>query len=57
MWREFEDEADVVEHLLSSGSTGTLDRAGQRAEQGRLRMADDATDADGTDRGVEVALP
>jgi circadian clock protein KaiC len=40
LWREFEAEADIVEHLLSHGSTGTEDRAGQRAEQGRLRRAD-----------------
>jgi hypothetical protein len=29
-----------VELLLSHGSTGVEDRAGQRAEQGRLRRAD-----------------
>lgn len=40
LWREFEDEADIVGRLLSHGSTGTEDRAGQRAEQGRLRRAD-----------------
>jgi circadian clock protein KaiC len=40
LWREFEDEADVVGRLLSHGSTGAEDRAGQRAEQGRLRRAD-----------------
>jgi circadian clock protein KaiC len=40
LWREFEDEADSVGRLLSHGSTGTEDRAGQRAEQGRLRRAD-----------------
>jgi circadian clock protein KaiC len=43
LWREFEDEADTVARLLSQGSTGVEDRAGQRAEQGRLRGAD--TDA------------
>jgi circadian clock protein KaiC len=41
LWREFEDEAEVVERLLSHGSTGTEDRAGQRVEQGRMRGADD----------------
>ncbi|HVF74654.1 MAG TPA: circadian clock protein KaiC [Acidimicrobiales bacterium] len=41
LWREFEDEADNVERLLSHGSTGTQDRAGQRAEQGRMRRADE----------------
>jgi len=40
LWREFEDEADVVGRLLSHGSTGVEDRAGQRAEQGRMRRAD-----------------
>jgi circadian clock protein KaiC len=40
LWREFEDEAETVERLLSHGSTGADDRAGQRAEQGRLRRAD-----------------
>lgn len=46
LWREFEDEADVVNRLLEDGSTGTEDRAGQRAEQGRLRRADTDTDTD-----------
>jgi circadian clock protein KaiC len=46
LWREFEDEADIVGRLLSHGSTGTEDRAGQRAEQGRLRRAD-TTEPDG----------
>jgi circadian clock protein KaiC len=45
LWREFEDEADIVERLLSHGSTGAEDRADQRAEQARLRRADD----DGSD--------
>ena len=40
LWREFETEADMVGRLLSHGSTGTEDQAGQRAEQGRLRRAD-----------------
>jgi circadian clock protein KaiC len=40
LWREFEDEADIVGRLLSHGSSGAEDRAGQRAEQGRLRRAD-----------------
>jgi circadian clock protein KaiC len=47
LWREFEAEADIVERLLSHGSTGTEDRAGQRAAQGLLRRADtDDTDSD-----------
>ncbi len=40
LWRDFEDEADVVQRLLSHGSSGVEDRAGQRSEQGRLRRAD-----------------
>jgi circadian clock protein KaiC len=40
LWREFEDEADIVGRLLSHGSTGAENRAGQRVEQGRLRRAD-----------------
>jgi circadian clock protein KaiC len=40
LWREFEDEANIVERLLSHGSTGVEDRAEQRAEQSRLRGAD-----------------
>ncbi len=51
LWREFEDEADVVEQLLSHGSTGLEDRAGQRAEQGRLRGADTDVVAADPDRG------
>jgi hypothetical protein len=45
MWRDFKDEADVVARLLSHGSTGVEDRAGQRAEQGRLRGADEDTES------------
>jgi circadian clock protein KaiC len=40
LWREFEDEADIVGRLLTHGSTGVEDRAGQRAEQRRLRRGD-----------------
>jgi circadian clock protein KaiC len=55
LWREFEDEAIVVERLLSHGSTGAEDRAGQRAEQGRLRRADTDMPADtGSELQVEV---
>jgi circadian clock protein KaiC len=50
LWREFEDEADIVRRLLSHGSTNVEDQAGQRAEQARLRRADtdkpDVSDAD-----------
>jgi circadian clock protein KaiC len=40
LWREFEEEADIVGRLLTHGSTGVEDRAGQRAEQRRLRRGD-----------------
>jgi circadian clock protein KaiC len=40
LWREFDDESDIVKRLLSHGSTGADDRAGQRVVQGRLRGAD-----------------
>jgi len=42
LWREFEGEEEVVNYLLSHGSTGAVERAGQRVEQGRLRSADRA---------------
>ncbi|HEY0519781.1 MAG TPA: circadian clock protein KaiC [Ilumatobacteraceae bacterium] len=40
LWREFDDESDIVKRLLSHGSTGADDRAGQRVAQGLLRGAD-----------------
>jgi circadian clock protein KaiC len=48
LWREFEDEADIVGRLLTHGSTGVEDQAGQRAEQRRLRRGD-------RDEAVDVA--
>jgi circadian clock protein KaiC len=55
LWREFEDEADLVGRLLTHGSTGVEDRAGQRAEQGRLRRADvDKSDGISHGRGTKV---
>jgi circadian clock protein KaiC len=42
LWREFQDESDAVDQLLSDGSIGAEARAGQRAKQGRLRGADTA---------------
>ncbi|MEY2443797.1 MAG: circadian clock protein KaiC [Ilumatobacteraceae bacterium] len=48
LWREFDDESDIVKRLLSHGSTGADDRAGQRVVQGLLRRAD-ATDASDVD--------
>ena len=50
LWREFEDESDAVNRLLSRGATGREEGAEQRLEQGRLRSSDvpvpedDATD-------------
>ena len=40
LWREFEDEADIVGRLLTHGSTSVEDRAEQRAEQRRMRRGD-----------------
>ncbi|MDQ2795732.1 MAG: KaiC 1, partial [Actinomycetota bacterium] len=55
LWRDFNDEADSVERLLSGGTTGEAASAGQRVEQGRLRRADvDELGETGRDRGVEV---
>ncbi len=45
LWRDFDQESAAVERLLSHGSTGTEDLAGQRAEQGRLRGVDSDRDA------------
>jgi circadian clock protein KaiC len=53
LWREFEDESNVVERLLSHGSTGAEDRADQRATQGSLRHAD--TDEPDESAVVDVA--
>ncbi len=68
LWHEFEDEADIVGRLLSHGSTGVEDRAGQRAEQGRLRRADfvesdhsaeseDNAESDPNAHAVDVSAP
>jgi circadian clock protein KaiC len=40
LWREFEDEASIVNRLLANRSTGEDNRTGQRAEQGKMRRAD-----------------
>src|SRR4029079_17919527 len=45
LWREFDDESDIVKRLLSHGSTGADDRAGQRVAQGLMRRADVTDDA------------
>ena len=55
LWREFEDEADVVGRLLSHGSTGVEDRADQRVEQGRLRRADTIT-SDAVERTSDTGV-
>ena len=58
LWREFQDEANIVERLLNNASVGIEDRAGQRAEQGRLRRADlDAPDDFAGVLDVEVDVP
>ncbi|MEY2590588.1 MAG: circadian clock protein KaiC [Acidimicrobiaceae bacterium] len=58
LWREFEDEADIVGRLLSHGSTGADDRAGQRAEQGRLRRADsEPPRVTGDAREIDIGAP
>jgi circadian clock protein KaiC len=41
LWREFEDESNAVNRLLSRGATGREEGAEQRLEQGRLRSSDD----------------
>lgn len=56
LWREFQDEADIVERLLSHGSTGVEDRAGQRIEQGRLRRADAEPGYPAQVRGFDVGV-
>lgn len=56
LWRDFEDEADVVERLLTHGSTGTVDQADQRVEQGRLRHADDDSASASEANGSQAAL-
>jgi circadian clock protein KaiC len=39
LWREFEDESDAVNQLLSRGAAGREEGAEQRLEQGRLPIA------------------
>ena len=40
LWREFNDESNAVDQLLSRGATGKEEGAEQRLEQGRLRSGD-----------------
>jgi circadian clock protein KaiC len=50
LWREFEDESDAVNQLLSRGAAGREEGAEQRLEQGRLR------DSDGPESGADAEL-
>ena len=40
LWREFADETEIVNRLLSRGTSGRDDKVEQRLEQGRLRSSD-----------------
>jgi circadian clock protein KaiC len=40
LWREFNDESEAVDQMLSRGATGQEEGAEQRLEQGRLRSSD-----------------
>ncbi len=40
LWREFADESEAVDQMLSRGATGREEGAEQRLEQGRLRSSD-----------------
>jgi circadian clock protein KaiC len=40
LWRDFANEADLVDRLLSRGTSGREEGAEQRLEQGRLRSSD-----------------
>jgi circadian clock protein KaiC len=53
LWLEYEAEADILGRLLNNDSTGIQARAGQRAEQGRLRRAD-TDDLDDIDAGGHI---
>ncbi len=46
LWREFADETDLVDRLLSRGTSGREEGAEQRLEQGRLRGQDALTPGD-----------
>jgi circadian clock protein KaiC len=50
LWREFEDESDAVNRLLSRGATGREEGAEQRLEQGRLRSSDEPASGSGAPR-------
>jgi circadian clock protein KaiC len=49
LWREFEDESDAVNRLLSRGATGREEGVEQRLEQGRLRSSDEPTSDPGSE--------
>ena len=55
LWRDFKAEADIVGRLVSTGSVGVEDRAGQRAAQGRLRQAD-PDDPDSSARSANLPV-
>jgi circadian clock protein KaiC len=50
LWREFEDESNAVNRLLSRGATGREEGAEQRLEQGRLRSSDRLTPGEDSDQ-------
>jgi circadian clock protein KaiC len=49
LWREFKDESDAVNRLLSRGATGREEGAEQRLEQGRLRSSDEPASGAGSE--------
>ena len=55
LWREFEDESDAVNRLLSRGATGREEGAEQRLEQGRLRNSDEPESERGLRAGRRLA--
>jgi circadian clock protein KaiC len=58
LWREFEDESNAVNRLLSRGATGREEGAEQRLEQGRLRNSDEpASGADSAHNGHPLVTP
>jgi hypothetical protein len=56
LWREFEDESNAVNRLLSRGATGREEGAEQRLEQGRLRSSDLLTPGQDSDRSDHLEV-
>jgi circadian clock protein KaiC len=56
LWREFEDESNAVNLLLSRGATGREEDAEQRLEQGRLRRSVNLGPPEVAPRGDRVAV-